>query len=141
MSFEDYYEVMQLDVAADAAAIKQAYRRLVRLYHPDVNRAPEAHDSMARVNEAYEALSDPGRRAAYDDLRRRELARPAPTPATEPPADRDTAGTWKQGFDVDGEPTPGRTGEAFSDFFTSMFGRPADVRPARPKARASAVRR
>ncbi|WP_457425521.1 DnaJ C-terminal domain-containing protein [Roseateles sp. P5_E7] len=131
MRFEDYYQVMQLDAAADAAAIKQAYRRLVRLHHPDLNAAPEAHAAMTQVNEAYEVLSDPKRRAAYDNVRRRELERRAASQAS-----ADLASDWKQGFDFDGEPTPGRTGEAFSDFFTHMFGRaakpdPADAKPAR----------
>ncbi|MEO6281409.1 DnaJ C-terminal domain-containing protein [Roseateles sp.] len=131
MRFEDYYEVMQLDAAADAPALKQAYRRLVRRYHPDLNGTPQAHDAMTRVNEAYEVLADPKRRAAYDSVRRRELARRGATQAS-----ADMASEWKQGFDFDGEPTPGRTGEAFSDFFTSMFGRaakpePADAKPER----------
>jgi curved DNA-binding protein len=140
MRFEDYYQVMGLNGDADAAAIKQAYRRLARLYHPDLNQAPEAHAAMLKVNEAHEVLSDPQRRAAYDGVRRRHRALRAAVaapPAAKPPADEpDLAKDWQQGFNFEGAPTAGRSGEGFSDFFTSMFGRsakpePPDAKPER----------
>ena len=57
MRFQDYYDVMGLQADADAAAIKQAYRRLARLYHPDLNASAEAHEAMLRVNEALEKFT------------------------------------------------------------------------------------
>jgi len=135
MRFEDYYRVMGVDANADTAAIKQAYRRQARLLHPDVNRSGDAHASMARINEAYEVLSDTQRRSAYDGVRRRHQAMHAATPGK--PAEPELPGDWKQGFQYDGAASTGRGGgEGFSDFFTSMFGRsarpePADVKPER----------
>jgi len=132
MRFEDYYEVMGLKPDADGPAIKQAYRRLARLNHPDLNSSAQAHALMVKVNEAYEVLSDPQRRAAYDGVRRRHRARNAPTAGV----GDDMASDWQQGFRFAGAPSAGRTGEGFSDFFTSMFGRAAkperaDAKPER----------
>ncbi|MFG6414391.1 DnaJ C-terminal domain-containing protein [Roseateles sp. DC23W] len=133
MRFEDYYQTLGVNADADAAAIKAAYRRQARLLHPDVNTTPDAHASMARINEAYEALSDPQRRASYDGVRRRHQALQA---AAGQPAQPDLNSDWQQGFQYEGAPRANRNGEGFSDFFTSMFGRaarpdPADVSPER----------
>jgi len=66
---KDYYAILQVDPRAEPEVIEAAYRRLSRKYHPDVNGRPGAGQRMAELNEAFEVLSDPGRRAAYD-LRR-----------------------------------------------------------------------
>lgn len=127
MRFQDYYETLGVAADADAAAIKQAYRRQARLLHPDVNHTPEAHASMARMNEAYEALSDPLRRAAYDNVRRRQQAQQK---AAGKQAEPELPSDWKKGFRYDGKPTAGRSGDdGFSDFFSSMFGRSAKPEP------------
>lgn len=62
----DYYEVLGLDKNADENAIKKAYRTLAKKYHPDLNKAPDAADKFKEIQEAYEVLSDPQKRAAYD---------------------------------------------------------------------------
>lgn len=62
----DYYEILHVHPAAHPDVIQAAYRRLALLYHPDRNSSPEAGDMMAQVNRAYEVLSNPERRAAYD---------------------------------------------------------------------------
>ncbi|MGN0013354.1 MAG: molecular chaperone DnaJ [Candidatus Bruticola sp.] len=64
----DYYEVLNVSRNASDQEIKQAYRRLVRKYHPDVAEDKEkAQEEMIKVNEAYGILSDPDKRAYYDN--------------------------------------------------------------------------
>jgi molecular chaperone DnaJ len=62
----DYYEVLGLARDADAAAIKDAFRRLAMQYHPDRNKAPDAEEKFKEIAEAYAVLSDPKKRADYD---------------------------------------------------------------------------
>jgi curved DNA-binding protein len=62
----DYYEVLGVPRTAGAEEIQQAYRRLARRYHPDVNKDPGAEDRFKEVSEAYQVLSDPDTRARYD---------------------------------------------------------------------------
>ncbi|MGZ4475310.1 MAG: molecular chaperone DnaJ [Nocardioides sp.] len=62
----DPYELLGVDRDADDATIKKAYRKLARQYHPDVNPDPAAQDRFKEVSHAYEILSDPQKRAAFD---------------------------------------------------------------------------
>lgn len=114
MEFRDYYKV--LGVARDASQddIKKAYRKLARKYHPDVSKEPDAESRFKEVAEAYEALGDPEKRAAYDRL----------------------GSGWRTGQDF--QPPPGWQGRSagqahareftagdaaqFSEFFESLFG-------------------
>ncbi|NMP24003.1 DnaJ C-terminal domain-containing protein [Sulfobacillus harzensis] len=66
---KDYYQVLEVDEKADQATIKKAYHRLARKYHPDVS-GKAGEEKFKEINEAYEALSDPKKRAEYDRLRR-----------------------------------------------------------------------
>ncbi len=129
MEFKDYYATLGLTAAATPDQIKRAYRKLARKYHPDVSKVPDAEARFKEVAEAHEALIDPERRAAYDDIARRH-ARGQPF---EPPPG------WDSGYEFSGRGpggTPGRhaRGDAggaagaasaadFSDFFESLFGR------------------
>jgi curved DNA-binding protein len=107
MEFKDYYDVLGVKADATEAEIKSAYRRLARKYHPDVSKETGAEEKFKAVNEAYEALREPTRRKAYDELR---------------------AGGYRSGDEFRGPPPQWqRTGEAgeegdFSDFFESLFG-------------------
>ncbi len=62
----DYYETLGVGRSASADEIKRAFRRLAMQYHPDRNKEPGAEQRFKAVNEAYEVLSDPDKRAAYD---------------------------------------------------------------------------
>ena len=66
---EDLYEILQVHHAAEPEVIEAAYRRLLRMYHPDVNKTAQAHDITVRLNAAYEVLRDPAKRAEYDRQR------------------------------------------------------------------------
>jgi molecular chaperone DnaJ len=62
----DYYQVLGVPRDADAKAIKNAFRRLARRYHPDTSSEPDAAESFTEIAEAYGVLSDPARRASYN---------------------------------------------------------------------------
>lgn len=76
MTTADFYQVLGVRPDATPEEIRAAYYRLARTCHPDVSTLPDAEERMRRVNEAYELLSDPERRAAYD--RKRGCPEPAP---------------------------------------------------------------
>ncbi len=63
---KDYYEVLGIDKTASADDIKHAYRTLAKKYHPDLNHDPDAPEKFKEVQEAYEVLSDPKKKAMYD---------------------------------------------------------------------------
>ena len=108
MEFKDYYQTLGVAREASQDEVKRAYRKLARKYHPDVSTEQDAEDRFKEVQEAYEVLKDPEKRAAYDQF----------------------GANWKagQGF----EPPPGWDREFefsgagqgdFSDFFETLFGR------------------
>ena len=66
MASKDLYAVLGVDKNADEAAIKKAYRHRARELHPDVNKAPDAEEKFKELNEAYDVLSDPKKKAQYD---------------------------------------------------------------------------
>ncbi|WP_376797178.1 J domain-containing protein [Thermogemmatispora sp.] len=75
---QDYYSILGVAPTASPEEIRRAYLRLVRRYHPDANQATPGLQSvheqqMKLINEAYEVLGDPRRRAAYDVHRAAEL--------------------------------------------------------------------
>ena len=76
---KDYYAILQVHPRAEPEVIEAAYRRLSRKYHPDVRGQADAGHRMRELNEAFEVLSDPARRRAYD--RQRSFGgRPASAP-------------------------------------------------------------
>lgn len=66
--FRDYYAILGVSRNTTTEQIKEAYRRLVKKYHPDRHPSPEAEEMLKLINEAYHVLSDPVRRAEYDAL-------------------------------------------------------------------------
>lgn len=64
----DLYKILGVDAQADSDQIKKAYRKLARELHPDLNPDPAAQERFKQVNQAYETLSDPQRRAEYDQM-------------------------------------------------------------------------
>lgn len=109
MEFKDYYDILGVKPEATETEIKSAYRRLARKYHPDVSKESGAEEKFKSVNEAYEALKEPARRQAYDQVR--------------------AGGGYRGGDEFRGAPPnwqrqQGGAGgeEDFSDFFESVFG-------------------
>ncbi len=68
MEYRDYYKILGVSRTATAEDIKKCYRRLARKYHPDVSKEKDAEQKFKEVQEAYEVLKDPEKRAAYDQL-------------------------------------------------------------------------
>ncbi|MBI3804942.1 MAG: DnaJ domain-containing protein [Nitrospirae bacterium] len=114
VKFKDYYDLLGVSRSASADEIKKSYRKLARKYHPDLHTGPDKKESEQKfkeINEAYEVLSDPKKRAKYDQL----------------------GSQWQEGMDFTPPPGAGRGGEefryegfeglgGFSDFFESLFG-------------------
>jgi curved DNA-binding protein len=111
MQYKDYYEVLGVARGAEAEEVKRAYRKLARKFHPDVSKEKNAEAKFKEVQEAYEVLRDPEKRAAYDQLGRDYR----PGQQFRPPPD------WGQRF---GHSDSQRFSDlnGFSDFFSSLFG-------------------
>jgi curved DNA-binding protein len=111
MQYKDYYEILGVNRGAEAEAIKRAYRKLARKYHPDVSKERNAEEKFKEAQEAYEVLRDPDKRAAYDqlgrDYRTGQQFRPPPD--------------WSQRFGHSGSQRFSDL-NGFSDFFSSLFG-------------------
>jgi DnaJ-class molecular chaperone len=73
MHQKDHYAALGLRSSATLADIKKAFRQQASLHHPDRNTSPDAPQRFRVVQEAYDVLSDPAQRKAYDDNRQRNL--------------------------------------------------------------------
>ena len=112
MQFKDYYARLGVEKTATPEDIKRAYRKLARKYHPDVSKEADAEAQFKEVAEAYEALKDPERRAAYDAVGNQAGSEKD----FRPPPD------WNNGFEFTGD---GASGRDHSEFFEALFGQGA----------------
>jgi curved DNA-binding protein len=132
VEFKDYYTTLGVAKTASEKEIKQAFRKLARKHHPDVNPGDKAAESKFKeINEAYEVLGDPAKRKKYDELganwRMYEQAAASGSGGAGP-----FGGQWN--VNVGGAPGGFRTmsqdemeelfgnENPFSDFFTTFFG-------------------
>jgi DnaJ-class molecular chaperone len=148
VEFKDYYATLGVTKASTDKEIKQAYRKLARKHHPDVNPGDkQAEVRFKEINEAYEVLGDPAKRKKYDELganwRMYEQAerQGGPNPF---------AGQWNVNMGGGGAGGGFRTmtqeemdemfGDAnpFSDFFTTFFGGEPEARRTHGRGRARA---
>ncbi len=111
MDFKDYYKTLGVATDADLKAIKTAYRKLARKFHPDVSSETDAAERFKEVAEAYEVLGDEKKRAEYDEIRKHGGRQQGP---------------GASGFGGAGSFTGSQGGsyneQDFSDFFSSVFG-------------------
>ncbi|TFW10494.1 J domain-containing protein [Oxalobacteraceae bacterium OM1] len=112
MEFKDYYQTLGVERTAGADEIKKAYRKLARKYHPDVSKEPDAEARMKDVNEAFAVLSDPEKRAAYDNVGQSAHAGQEFRP---PPG-------WNTGYEFSDNNFSEAEAADFSDFFSELFG-------------------
>lgn len=132
MAFIDYYKVLGVDRSATQADIRKAFRRLAKLYHPDINaNDPRAQERFQEINEANEVLSDPEKRKRYDEYGE-HWAHAEEYEAQRRQYEQQYGGGQQYGdfgsfggFDFGGfgdfTRSEGNTG-GFSDFFEQLFG-------------------
>lgn len=123
MEYKDYYKILGVARGASTDEIKQAFRKLARQYHPDVNPGDKkAEAKFKEINEACEVLSDPEKRRRYD------LLGPNWQQFAGAGAGRTGRGASGSPFDFPGTGGSGG-GSGFSDFFEVLFGRGAQAQP------------
>jgi len=123
MEYKDYYKILGVEEKDDQALIKKVYRRLARKYHPDVSEEANADEKFKEIQEAYQVLKDPEKRAEYDQMRRGNFGGGEFTP---PPS-------WQQGQRTYSDHDFQDQGQ-FSDFFNNMFNQRyqgAETEPSR----------
>lgn len=126
VKYQDYYQVLGVSRSATQKEIQQAYRKLARQYHPDVNKAKDAEARFKEINEANEVLGDPDKRKRYDELGAdwKPGQEFRPPPGWGGPSGGGAGGRARQRGGH-----PGANGEgfqfeggSFSDFFEQIFG-------------------
>jgi DnaJ-class molecular chaperone len=129
MDFKDYYAVLGVAKTASQKEIKQAFRKLARKHHPDVNPGDRAAEAKFKeINEAHEVLGDPDKRRKYDELGANWRMYEQAGPGGAGPQDPRWQGTFTGGpggFRTMSEEEMRQMfgdGDPFSDFFHTFFG-------------------
>ena len=153
MDFKDYYQTLGVAKTATEKEIKQAFRKLARKFHPDVNPGDKASETKFKeINEAYEVLGDPDKRRKYDELganwRMYEQAQQqggfSGSPFGQGGPGQDAAWTINMGSGGYRTMTPEEmnelfgTEDPFSDFFRTFFGGGGSPREAGGRGRGGA---
>jgi curved DNA-binding protein len=153
LEFKDYYATLGVTKAASDKEIKQAFRKLARKYHPDVNPGDKTAEARFKeINEANEVLGDPDKRRKYDELganwRMYEQAQQAGQGAGGSPFGGQW--TWNQGAggfrpmtaeEMEDMFGGAEEGSPFSDFFRTFFGGAEPHESARGRSRAPRPRK
>src|SRR3546814_20548969 len=123
MANRDYYDILGVPKSADAETLKKGYRKLAMKWHPDRNPGDEkAERTFKDINEAYEVLKDPEKRAVYDRVGHEAFA-----------AAGANGGGSRGGFDFG-------FGSSFADIFDEMFGEMRGGRRAQGVQRGAGLR-
>lgn len=112
MEYKDYYAILGVDKSASEKEIKAAYRKLARKYHPDLNKDKGSEEKFKEIGEANDVLSDPEKRAAYDQLGQ----------GYQPGQDFRPPPNWDEGFEFTSR-SSSENPQDFSDFFEDLFGK------------------
>ena len=152
MEFKDYYALLGVAKTASEKEIKQAFRKLARKHHPDVNPGDKSAEAKFKeLNEAYEVLGDPAKRRKYDELGANwRMYEQAGSGAGSPFGQGAPGGAWNVQFE--GAPGGFRTMTAdemremfgeddpFSDFFHTFFGGRVEPEDAARRGRGARAR-
>lgn len=135
----DYYDVLGLSKSATPAQIKSAYRKLALKWHPDRNKDSQAEEKFKEINEAYEILSQPKKKQAYDQFGHTAFDPSSGGPFSQAGSAR--SGPFTYTYHTHG--SPGSFNQAFGGFsdpfeiFETFFGGAGFQQPRRPKTHYS----
>ncbi len=117
VKYQDYYKILGIERKATADEIKNAYKKMAKKFHPDVNKSKNAEETFKKVNEAYEVLKDPEKRKLYDQFGENWQSGQDFNPG-DFAGFRGAPGGYQQYTYSSG----GVGSSGFSDFFESIFG-------------------
>ena len=147
MDYKDYYEILGVAPDAEKKVVQQTFRKLARKYHPDLNPGnKEAEEKFKTINEAYQVLSNVEQRKKYDELR-------AQYQQWQQSGGRQQDFDWQNYYAQPGQGPDVRyaspedlkdlfgSEQAYSDFFTTIFGQARQRSRGRSRAAPSSPRR
>lgn len=128
MEFKDYYAILGVTPETPYDEMKRAFRKLARQYHPDVSKLADAEQRFKEINEAWEVLKDPQKRAQYDQLRQGGWQQQAARDGFRQPQTDYYSGDHPEDYAF-------TEGADMSDFFEQLFGKQARHAPHAAKAK------